>query len=164
MDSIVISPSDFLEDEAKLINTLFVKGIKRYHLNKSESTEQQLAEILEKVDPKYISKITLHSHYHLVLAYGVGGIHFSYLHRKNLPEDFPQKVALYQSFGIIVSTDILNPDESFEPADFAILIGDTKAVSGKVVYSSSKGVSINATTWFKLSSLGENMLLSTHLK
>lgn len=109
---IVISPSSFIDDEAQLINELFDLGIFRYHIDKSNATEQHIAEVLEKVNPKYLNKISLHSHFHLVLAYGVGGIHYSKSHRLLLKSNYAEKVKLYQGFGISVSTEKYDAEEA----------------------------------------------------
>jgi hypothetical protein len=115
---IVISPSGTFTGESEMINRLFDAGLFRYHIFKTDATEQSIAEILEGITPKFLSQITLHSHYHLVLAYGVGGIHYSMAHRISLGDDYIAKVNLYQGFGVKVSTDV---DESdWSPADYAI--------------------------------------------
>lgn len=102
---IVISPPTSVEGESELINKLFDLGIKRYHINKLNATEQLIAELLEKVNPNYLNNISLHSHFHLVLAYGVGGIHYSKDHRLLLKNNYQEKLKLYQGFGIMVSTE-----------------------------------------------------------
>jgi len=116
--TIAISPSGLVMDESNLINRLFDAGLYRYHINKTAATEQSIAEILEGIEIKYLSRITLHSHFHLVLAYGVGGIHYSLAHRSLLADDYPSKVGLYQAFGVKVSTD--TKDNSWSPADYAL--------------------------------------------
>ena len=107
-----------MEDESAIINRLFEAGIHRYHIDKRNATEQSIAEILEGIAPKFLSRITLHSHFHLVLAYGVGGIHYSLDHRNVIGADYPAKVQLYQGFGVKVSTDYNNGD--WAPADYAL--------------------------------------------
>lgn len=116
--TIIISPSGSFSNESEMINQLFDAGVYRYHIHKIEATEQSIAEILEGVEPKYLSRITLHSHFHLVLAYGVGGIHYSLAHRNSLGNDYMSKVNLYQSFGVKVSADL--GQEDCYPADYAI--------------------------------------------
>lgn len=118
---IAISPDSRWSDESAIINQLFEAGLYRFHLNKSEATEQSLAEILDKVSTKHLSQITLHSHFHLVLAFGVGGIHFSEEHRLSLKEDYEEKIKLYNGFGVKVSTEITSLDHKWKPANYAIL-------------------------------------------
>ena len=118
---IAISPSEYIADESSMINRLFEAGLYRYHIDKAEATEQSIADILKDVEPKYLSQITLHSHFHLVLAYGVGGIHYTLSHRLSLADDYPEKIKLYQSFGVKVSTEVSSVKDRCEPADYAIL-------------------------------------------
>jgi len=110
---IVMSPSSFLKEEPQLINQLFDLGIQRYHISKDNATEQSIAEILKDVNPKFLNKITLHSHFHLVLAYGVGGIHYSELLKNSLGDDFIEKIKLYQGFGIEVSGEGKNSNLNY---------------------------------------------------
>lgn len=118
---IIISSTTVVEGEAAIINRLFKSGIHRYHINKEEATEQSIAEILEGVEPKYLGQISLHSHFHLVLAYGVGGIHYTAANRKAVGDDYSSKVNLYQGFGVKVSTSIISHDEEWKPADYALI-------------------------------------------
>lgn len=152
MEIFVVSPPALIKDEAVLINQLFEKGIQRYHLNKEAATEQSLAEILEKVNPQYLSKITLHSHYHLVLAYGVGGIHFSKIHRQELKEDFESKVVLYQSFGIKVSTSIEAEAEAFNPANYALVKSSTQSELGSVFLADNDKKQPKSSKWIQIES------------
>lgn len=125
MNIIAISPNIPLSGEAELINELLDNGVLRYHIHKFNSTEQSIAEILEGVAPSNLRQISIHSHFHLVLAYGVGGIHYSASLKKKLKDDLASKVKLYQGFGIKVSVDIAHQYEMFEPADYAFLRSDT---------------------------------------
>ena len=135
---IAISPTEDLIDEAILINRLFEAGLYRYHIRKQNATEQGIAEILEDIDPRNLGSITLHTHYHLVLAYGVGGIHYSEDHRLLLQDDFAQKVNLYQSFGVKVSTDIDadTQGDQWTHADYAITQEPSLALKESIYFFS----------------------------
>ncbi|MBT8218953.1 MAG: hypothetical protein KJP00_03980 [Bacteroidia bacterium] len=124
MDFIVISPAHVFTQESEMVNRLFDLGLSRYHLDKAQTSEQVLAEILEKIEPRYLPRISLHSHFHLVLAYGVGGIHYSFELKKGLDKELHDKVKLYQEFGIRVSMDISKCNEDFSPGNYAILKGE----------------------------------------
>ena len=151
---IAISPGENIADESDWINRLFEAGIDRYHIAKDHATEQSIAEILQHVHPKYLSKITLHSHFHLVLAYGVGGIHYAELHRQSLKDDFPSKVKLYQSFGIKVSTSVDNDKVDWASADY--IITSQSAMNGQegtfLLAQIGDGINTTIRTAFHLSS------------
>ena len=121
MDIIAISPAHHFIRESEMINRLFEIGLYRYHLNKEHSTEQALAEILEHIDQRFLRQITLHSHFHLVLAFGVGGIHYSHTSKTILGGDLQEKINLYQGFGIKASVDISDISDDIGGADYAII-------------------------------------------
>lgn len=126
---IAISPIGHYIGEANIINLLLERGLERYHLRKSNATEQYLSEILNDVNPKYLSQISLHSHFHLVLAFGVGGIHYSDAQQQILKSDLEPKIKLYQGFGIKVSVDISNSLDKSNLADYAFLISPSNKIS-----------------------------------
>jgi len=135
---IVISPSQFVEQEFEIINKLFEAGLARYHIHKSNATEQSIAEILEGILPKFLSHVSLHSHFHLVLAYGVGGIHYSKDLRHSLADDYSEKVKLYQSFGIKVSADHQVDDPITTDYKISYQSDQTNAKEGIDVYTGTK--------------------------
>ena len=156
--TIAISPLDTIATESEMINRLFDAGLFRYHIKKKNATEQSIAEILEGVAPKYLNQITLHSHFHLVLAYGVGGIHYSLAHRSALGDDFTSKVNLYQGFGVKVSTDV--GQSAWAPADYAMSVDEdlTQNVAG-TIFIKSKIVTPSPN---KFSALVLQDILATH--
>lgn len=105
-NQVFISPSFIFDWEGELINALLSQHDTRYHIFKDHPTEQNIAEILEMISPKYLGRITLHSHFHLVLAYGVGGIHYTQHHLEHIGKlEAQSKIQLYQGFGTQVSAD-----------------------------------------------------------
>ena len=157
---IVISPSEKLENESKMINDLFDRGLYRYHLSKENATEQSIAEILENIEPKFLPKITLHTHYHLVLAFGVGGIHFTENHRLQLGQQFLEKIKLYQGFGIVVSGEVKASDLFVEQLDYIIGSQVPKGISKVEYFILSQGSENTAASmafgydfWYKTNPL-----------
>lgn len=87
MKLIVISTPDFRTNEESVINSLFESGLERFHLRKPDSTEIQIREFLDRINPEYHHLITLHEHFGLYQEYNIGGIH---LNRRNstIPHGF----------------------------------------------------------------------------
>ena len=123
-----------------VINDLFDAGLSRYHIAKYNPTEQSIAEILEGINPSFLPKISLHSHYHLVLAYGVGGIHYEEAVRLQLGDDFTPKVTLYQSFGIQVSTTVTQSGEPLPKLDYVLSSSTASLLAGITSFSLSEDV------------------------
>lgn len=80
MRIIVITPSDFVVDEALKINRLFECGLDRLHLRKPDSGLGEVEALLQNIDPQYYSKIRIHDYFELAEKYSLGGVH---LNRRN---------------------------------------------------------------------------------
>jgi thiamine-phosphate pyrophosphorylase len=103
MDLIVISNPSAIDNEADIINALFAEGLNLFHLRKPKSTEDEISELLSKIDSKYHSKIALHQHYALAERFQVKRIHFSESLRLQTPED---ALIPWKERGFILSTSI----------------------------------------------------------
>ena len=80
MKLIVISDPEYLRNEAEAIDALFEAGLEYFHLRKPGSSEEDLSELIDAVDPQWHSKIILHDHYGLQERFSLKGIH---LNRRN---------------------------------------------------------------------------------
>lgn len=67
----------FVPDEEKFIHAFFENGLEILHLRKPESTTQQMQSLISKIDEKFHSRIMIHSHYQLLSALGLKGLHFN---------------------------------------------------------------------------------------
>lgn len=72
---IVISNPTALADEQAIIKQLFDEGLEIFHIRKKEFSENEMRTFIEQIPQKYLSKIVLHSHYHLSEQYNLKGIH-----------------------------------------------------------------------------------------
>lgn len=80
MQLLVFTSPEFLQDEARLIESAFQAGADRLHLRKPSAQKEQLSALIALIDPRWYNRIVLHEHFELVEYYGLGGIH---LNRRN---------------------------------------------------------------------------------
>ena len=64
-----------IADEHAVIEQLFNEGLEIFHVRKKEFSENEMRTFIEQIPEKYLSKIVLHSHYHLAKEYNLKGIH-----------------------------------------------------------------------------------------
>lgn len=72
---IVISNPTAITDEHAIIQQLFDEGLEIFHIRKKEFSENEMRTFIEQIPEKYLSRIVLHSHYHLAEEYNLKGIH-----------------------------------------------------------------------------------------
>lgn len=75
MKMIVITPPEFVPNEAILCNSLFARGLERLHLRKPEAEITEIEKFILQIEPQYRSRIVLHQHYELATCYRLQGIH-----------------------------------------------------------------------------------------
>jgi thiamine-phosphate pyrophosphorylase len=73
---VVVTNPTPLEQEATLLNALFEEGLELLHLRKKGYSEQETGEFIEKINPAYYSRISLHYHHALAFRYGIKRLHF----------------------------------------------------------------------------------------
>lgn len=83
---IVISHAEIIAHEADLINQLFDEGLTLFHLRKPNSSEEDLKELICKIDVKHHSKLVLHQHHHLATVFNISRLHLTETVRKNRTE------------------------------------------------------------------------------
>jgi len=74
---ILISPPDYIEHEALLINRMFENNLSLMHLRKPDYDRKSLSVYLSNVNREYHSRIVIHSCYELLNDYNLRGIHIT---------------------------------------------------------------------------------------
>ncbi|MCM1164308.1 MAG: thiamine phosphate synthase [Muribaculaceae bacterium] len=74
---IAITPPEPLDDEAARIATLLRSGFDRVHLRHPAMPVSELEKIIAAIPSELRGAISLHDHFHLAPAYGIGGIHLN---------------------------------------------------------------------------------------
>lgn len=77
MQIVIITRPEFLEREAKTINSMFRLGLQHLHLRKPGCEEKELLKLLEQIDKEYYQRIVLHDHHRLAMQLPLGGIHLN---------------------------------------------------------------------------------------
>jgi thiamine-phosphate pyrophosphorylase len=85
MQLIVITPETNIDDEAKLVNSLFENGLERLHVRKMLATTEEIRNYILEIDPMYHGRIVLNGSFELVNEFSLGGIHLSSFARNNGP-------------------------------------------------------------------------------
>lgn len=76
MIAIIISYSDFLDNETKITNSLFDKGLKIFHLRKKDAGKNEIENFIRAINKEHHKKIVLHNNFELVEKYNLKGYHF----------------------------------------------------------------------------------------
>ncbi|MGN1263860.1 MAG: thiamine phosphate synthase [Prevotella sp.] len=77
MKFIVITPPDFIADEARMIEQLFDCGLDVLHLRKPGSSKEACSHLLESLPSHLYSRIVTHDHFGLCDEFGLQGIHLN---------------------------------------------------------------------------------------
>ena len=86
MKIIIVSNPNAVEKEANTINALFDEGLELFHIRKPDSSENELIELIEKINTQHQSKIVLHQYHQLVERFKTNRIHFPESERLKLKE------------------------------------------------------------------------------
>lgn len=108
MELIVISCPNFIANEASFINQLFDEGLSVFHLRKPESSEEEMRELLNKIDSKYYAQISIHQHHQLAFEFGIKRIHFTVKDRNEL---ITGRLVELKESGFILSTSVHSIEE-----------------------------------------------------
>lgn len=66
---------EFFENEHVFLNQILEMGLKWLHIYKKNSTENEVENLLKKIDSKFYSNIVIHHYFNLALKYQAAGIH-----------------------------------------------------------------------------------------
>lgn len=75
MRLIAISAPEYFGGEASIVNELFERGLPLLHVNKPDSSEEEMGVFLQQIRSTFHDRITVHGHYALAQRLGMGGIH-----------------------------------------------------------------------------------------
>jgi thiamine-phosphate pyrophosphorylase len=95
MKLFVVTNSAGIENEHKIIEKMFRRGLRCLHVRKPKFTRSKMVEYIEGFSKQYRDRIVIHSHHSLALNMGLKGIHLTEKHRN---EGFNQwkKLFLYR--------------------------------------------------------------------
>lgn len=82
MQLIVISNPFAVADEGKLINKLFLAGLKYFHIRKPDSHLQTLKDLLNEIESCFYERIALHQFHEIAGEYGIKRLHYPEAARK----------------------------------------------------------------------------------
>ncbi len=103
MKLIVISTPHFFDNEAHCINQLFLNGLQTLHIRKPQSTQHQIQQLIQNINPIYYPYIALHQHHNIHTNYNVKTLHYTEQTRQATTEtEFKNLV----NKGICISTSI----------------------------------------------------------
>lgn len=74
---IVISDHQLYLREGQEINRLFESGMERYHIRHHNITDEDLTELIESIEPDYLSRVTANHNHDLIRSLGVKRFHFT---------------------------------------------------------------------------------------
>ena len=101
---IVISNPIPVEQEHKLINSLFDEGLAIFHMRKLDYSQREMNHLLMKIDKQHHSKIAFHQHHELAEHYGSRRLHYAEQERKKREEEIKK----YDTNIYTLSTSIHN--------------------------------------------------------
>jgi len=79
---IVISSSSIIENEPQLITRLFEAGLPSFHLRKNRMSTGKMKEFIKQIPKHFHDRITIHSHYNLMLYFNLKGVHITSQHKQ----------------------------------------------------------------------------------
>lgn len=115
MKLIVISNSSKIENEAKIITSLFEAGLDSFHLRKHKLTTKETKELLNEIPAHFHNRIVIHSHHKLARKFNLRGIHLTKSHlKKKYKTWLITKLIQLKNPGIIITTSFSNIGQLFE--------------------------------------------------
>lgn len=90
---IVITPEEFVQNEAEIINELFLEGLDFLHIRKPFVNSEEITDFIQKINPEFHHQLVLHSHHHLAEDFNISRLHFRETERQNgLHHSFKNKI------------------------------------------------------------------------
>ncbi|MBI1837300.1 MAG: thiamine phosphate synthase [Flavobacteriia bacterium] len=108
---IVVSSPTKIESESAVINSLFAAGLTLFHLRKPNTQLEEIRQLLEDIEKKYLSRIVLHQEHQLGLEFGINRLHFKEVDRLKLKESDFEKM---KNSGMIYSTSVHSKEDYFQ--------------------------------------------------
>ncbi|MFL5766049.1 MAG: thiamine phosphate synthase [Bacteroidia bacterium] len=115
MKLVVISSSANVENEAKIITSLFEAGLECFHLRKHKLSTRDTKEILNAIPEHFHDRIIIHSHHKLARKYNLRGIHLTKSHiKKRFRTWFIVRLIQLRNPGIMITTSFNTIGQLFE--------------------------------------------------
>lgn len=114
MKLLAISNPEFIPDEAELINSLFREGLVCLHIRKPESNLANFRNLLSKIHPDFLDRISIHQHHNLAGKFGIKRFHFTEKDRK---QESTERLEILRSGGFLLSTSIHDLSEMANLSD-----------------------------------------------
>ena len=76
MKLIIISSPEPVAGEADQINALLDEGLEIFHLRKLGNSAEEMGQLISKIKPVHLSKISIHSHHEKAGEWGINRLHF----------------------------------------------------------------------------------------
>lgn len=84
---VLIAPEHDVPNEIEILHQLFNAGLAYYHLRKPHKNYEDHVAYLQKIAPKYHSRIVVHYFHELINKFNLKGIHFQEQKRRNVLEN-----------------------------------------------------------------------------
>lgn len=81
---IIISSETDFENETTIVNDLFIEGLNLLHLRKPNWNLNSQRIFLEKIDPAFLNRISVHQYHETTFEFGLKYFHVKESERKNL--------------------------------------------------------------------------------
>lgn len=107
MELIVISDTDYVANEAEIINQLFEAGMRRFHLRKPGWDFKQLTGLLSQIDQTFHHDIAIHGHHEIAGQFNLKRLHYTERNRFNTE---PEKLISQKGQGYELSTSVHDLD------------------------------------------------------
>jgi thiamine-phosphate pyrophosphorylase len=115
MKLVVISNSGAIENEAKVITSLFEAGMETFHLRKHSLSTKATKELLSGIPAHFHNRIILHSHHKLARKFDLKGIHLTKSHiKKRYRTWLTIKLIKLRNPGLVITTSFNNIGQLFE--------------------------------------------------
>lgn len=82
MKLIVISSSNTIEDEVKIVTRLFEAGLETFHIRKHKLSTRKMKDFINAFPKHFHNRIVIHSHHKLAAKFNLKGIHLTKTHKK----------------------------------------------------------------------------------
>ncbi|MCD8207725.1 MAG: thiamine phosphate synthase [Bacteroidales bacterium] len=113
---IVLSPTEGLRDEAKLVTELFKNGLAEYHVRRPRWRRSRFVQFIRAVPEQFRGRLVLHQHPELVGTHGLGGFHLVVQGTSRVPEEYEGPLSVQcgsyfdvERFGRRCGTVLLGP-------------------------------------------------------
>ncbi|CAC9972712.1 thiamine phosphate synthase [Flavobacterium panici] len=126
---IVITNRFFIEDEIRILHSLFEEGLSLLHVRKPDFSELEMAQFIHQIKIEFRDRIVLHNHHLLAEDFGINTIHFSEKERNRI-HDFPARFPKPCRYNFSTSTHSIEDFNSLEnDFDYAFLSPVFKSIS-----------------------------------